>query len=170
VAIGGCLLAIAIGSATAYGAATRAEYVAQVDPVCQTQTPPAQLAFANFFKQAGKHGPGALSHPKQVTGATRGPAMRLYRNLGNIYATATAQIALVPPAPEDAARVSAWLALRGTVAADLQKMAQTLKHNRLRHFDRATIQSGIDITAANNSVRDFGFQYCAPPGNQLILV
>jgi hypothetical protein len=81
-----------------------------------------------------------------------------------------AQIAAIAPAPEDAARVSAWLSLRGTVAADLGALAASLKHNHLHVFDQVTLKTQADTTQANNSVRDFGFQFCTPPGTSTIAI
>lgn len=158
------LIAIAVGSGTAYAASTRAEYVAQADPICATATVPARAAFVKFTKLA-KNKPGgaeALTHPKVVSHQVRGPASRLYRRLAAIYSGVNAQLAAVPPAPEDVDRVNAWLALRATVAADLQASAQALKNNRLHVFDHLLAKGRADTTLANDALRDFGFQFCTP--------
>jgi hypothetical protein len=171
-AVATALVALAIGSSTAYGATTRADYVAQVDPICQAAAAPARQAFGAFFA-AVKHkkgGANALNHPKVVSHQVRIPAAKLYRRLAGIYGAMNAQIAAVAPAPADATRVSAWLALRGTVATDLGGLAASLKHNHLHVFDQVTLKTMADTAQANNSVRDFGFQFCTPPGTSTIAI
>ena len=169
-AVATALVALAIGSGAAYGASTRAEYVAQVDPICQAAATPARQAFGAFFKAVKnkKGGANALQHPKVVSHQVRIPAAKLYRRLSVIYGAMNAQIAAVAPTPDDAARVAAWLSLRGTVAADLGALAASLKHNHLHVFDAVTLKTQADTTQANNSVRDFGFAFCTPPGDSTI--
>jgi hypothetical protein len=156
------VVAMAVGSATAYGASTRAEYVAQVDPICQLAIPSYNQAFATFRKAVlkKKGGKQALKHPEVVTEQVRLPASRLYLSLGSTYASTSLQIAAVPPAPDDVERVNAWLSLRAAVAADLQAASRALKNKHLHQFDRTLIQGDLDIRAANASVGDFGFQFC----------
>jgi hypothetical protein len=165
IALATALVAMAIGPATAHGAATRAEYVAQVDPICASATAPAQKAFGKFGKLVRKKpgGAEALTHIKVVSEQIRGPASRLYRRLAAIYSGVNAQLAAVPPAPEDVERINAWLALRATVATDLQASSRALKNKRLHLFDFYLAKGREDATAANNSVRDFGFTFCTPP-------
>jgi hypothetical protein len=157
------MLMIAPASASA---ATRAEYVAQTDPICQTATAPAQKAFGKFTKLV-RNRPGgaeALKHPKVVSEQVRGPASRLYQRLAAVYAGVNLQLAAVTPAPEDAERVNAWLSLRTTVAADLQASSQALKNKHLHVFDQLLAKGQTDTSQANNSVRDFGFRFCTPEG------
>jgi hypothetical protein len=156
------LIALALATATAYGASTRAEYVAQTDPICQLALPSFNQAFATFRKAVlkKKGGKQALKHPEVVTEQVRMPASRLYRSLGNTYASTSLQIAAVPPAPDDVERVNAWLSLRAAVAADLQAASRALKNKHLHQFDRTLIQGDMDTRAANASVGDFGYQFC----------
>jgi hypothetical protein len=172
VAIVAGLVVAAVAAAPAHGAASRAEYVAQADSICATATVPARAAFVKFTKLA-KNKPGgaqALTHPKVVSHQVRGPASRLYRSLAGIYSGVNAQLATLVPVPEDVDRVNGWLALRGTVAADLQASAQALKNNRLHVFDHLLAKGRADTTLANNAIRDFGFTFCTPQHDSPIIL
>jgi hypothetical protein len=156
------LVVAAVAAAPASAASTRAEYVAQADPICQIGIAGAQGAFVKFTKIVKKKPGGrrALRHPEVITEQIRMPASRLYRRLAAIYLGVNQQIAAIPPVPEDAPRVNSWLGLRATNAADLQMASRALKKKQLNLFDQLLIKGRIDATNANAAVADFGFRFC----------
>src|SRR5262249_38119138 len=99
----------AVAVTPADAASTRAEYIAQVDPICQSYKGP-ELADAEVFRR---------NHKLWVRAATKGTVKefarqthRLAQSLfawDRLHSTMTEQIAAIPPVPADAAVIDTWL-------------------------------------------------------------
>src|SRR5215813_7323572 len=94
------LIALALAATAAYAAATRAEYVAQVDPICRAANPKQNAllkALERRIKQLHRHGVDTETPAKRVIRI----ALRYYDRLAEIQRGENAQIAIVTPAPGD---------------------------------------------------------------------
>ncbi len=149
------IAALAIPAASAQAAATRAEYVAQVDPICLDYAKPAIKAFAAYFKAgARKRKPSAR------------PTARFLSQISRAYGNLTERIATVPAAPGDEAIVSTWLGRRAEVVVNLGRARRAARHGKLKRSDRLAGRAGFG--AASQVVSEFGFDYCAPPGGAVV--
>jgi hypothetical protein len=162
VALATTMIALAITS-TAHAAATRAEYVAQVDQVCRDATPQFQALIPQFKKLTR----GLDSVRTESDAHEKKRLNRLYRGLGR-YVAATARIfggmvdgvALVSPAPDDELAVAQWISgFRQFV--DLQaQSAPAWKHHRLGRAAGLSEQSVEAINNGGAAVKDFGISVC----------
>jgi hypothetical protein len=152
------LVAMAFTAAAAQAASTRAEYVAQVDPVCQQALMAEKTADKTFHRRIKKAEQQLKlgRHPK----AARSVLLRYYGRLRQIDRNLDGAIAPIPPAPGDEPTIQTWLAQRER-SIDLQRRAmRALRGFKLRryfHFFFGALRSDF---AALDTVRDFGFAYC----------
>jgi hypothetical protein len=160
-----CLILLALvlvlftgGSASA--ASTRAEYVAQVDPICQAQAGPMAQAFGAFNK----------NYKRWVHVATHGSlkawlkqTKRLGRSLNGInvaHSSLTDQIAAVAPPPEDVAPVNTWLGYRRQAEANGQAAVTALNRLAIDKFYKALDRADAADLAAARSAAGLGFHVC----------
>jgi hypothetical protein len=153
---------LAAATTTADAAASRAEYVAQVDPICRAAGPPVFKAFVQYSKAAQRKRVTNQNDPKLV-----GPAVRFFADLERIYGGLTSSIATVPPAPGDETIVAAWLQARETVRQNLDRARRLAKNRNLKRANRLTGRAGWG--KASNIVSAFGFKYCAPPDSEIVV-
>jgi hypothetical protein len=159
------LMALAITASPAAAASTRAEYVAQVDPICQAaqaQEAAALQPFLRAAKRAQKH--HKLRNPKVEKRLAR-RFVRFFSQYAAIERQVNAQIATIQPAPEDVSLVQVWLRARGELI-ELESRLFTTKPNvgrGLKGFARF-FNDFLTLAARQlevvDLVRDFGFQYC----------
>ena len=164
--------ALAIGAGSASAATTRAEWVAQVDPICQNGQAQEAVAAAPLI-QATKR---AKKHRSRKTSRKADRALAAYfLQYANIERAVNAQIATVPPAPDDVSLIQVWLRSRGELL-DLEsrlllgpsnpgKGLKGLGRLFADLFELIGKQYEVD-----DMVRDFGFHYCTapPPEHQVI--
>ena len=157
------VIALAITATTAYGASTRAEYVAQVDPICAT---------AQLQEAAAAEPLLAAKQRIRKQGKSRSNERKLNRALSfyisqhlAIERSANAQIATVPPALEDTSLVQVWLRARGELLdTEQQFFAGGLKPKGgvkafARLFTTLFVLIGREFEVTD-LVRDFSFNYC----------
>lgn len=172
-----CLVAAVIAGLTAAPAVseaqvqgpTRAEYVAQADPICKAST----RVQAKHFKRAFKgikpgdfEAAGDTEDPKEIIDAFK----KLIKPLGRAFVRGSRgvhvtvdQLAAIPRPPADASTLESWVASL-LVGVKLSKRAgQALKHGRLKvGFKR--FDTLIRHTEATDAiVAGFGFVDCVPP-------
>ena len=156
------LLAIpAVAVTPANAASTRAEYVAQVDPICQSFVGPNDDAFHAWFKNEKLLGPVAKNGTlKQFVAQTKRIARSLKRIAG-IQANLTNQIATVLPPTEDFGTVGTWLNYRRQEEALLRSAASILVQFRpyKQYFRKLDMADAAD-KAATSTVSGLGFQVC----------
>jgi hypothetical protein len=173
IAIAIALVAMAISVSPARAATTRAEYVAQVDPICQAgqaQEAAALQPVLRAFKRAQRH-------HKLDTKKGQKKAARLFRGyfeqLAAIEHQVNNQIAEVPPAPDDVSLIQVWLRAR-TELVDLEgrlfASKPKLGRKGLVQFFTGFLTLAARQLEVADLIRDFGFQYCDQPDQTEIQV
>jgi hypothetical protein len=157
------MIALAITAPGAQAAATRAEYVAQVDPICQAAIGPQAKALSSFSK--------AFEHFRQRVRSgriTKGTFTKLLRQTAGflsrykgIGANVTTRIEAVPPPPRDTGTVTLWLLNRRAAEQLVDSAVSALKHYRLKAYFRLLAQAEATEAGGRVLVSSFGFQYCA---------
>jgi hypothetical protein len=152
---------IAIWAAPAEAASTRAEYVAQVDPICQSFLGPNDNAFHAWFKNEKLLGRVAKNGTLKQFGAQTKRVARSVKRLAQIQANLTDQIAAVPPPTEDFATVGTWLNHRRQEEAFLRSAASILVQYRpYKQYVRNLNMADAADQAATRTVSGLGFQVC----------
>jgi hypothetical protein len=151
---------LATSAAPAAAAPTRAEYIAQVDPMCQSLVGPMGAAWSSFnkaFKQTNH------AAKKGNTKAFIRGARATIRSLNTLSATRTGltdQIAAVQPPDADASTVSTWLGDRRLQAAFESSAASALAKGQFGKFFHRLGGAGRAQTAGRAAVAGFGFATC----------
>lgn len=115
---------------TAQAASTRAEYIAQVDPICQANLVPVRSSGARFQSSRKKMNRIAIAgNGKAWLRQTKNTASALTRFAG-AEQTMIEQIALVPPPPADSAAVGVWV--NGVTHADAYRSAEAAALRQLK--------------------------------------
>jgi hypothetical protein len=154
---------LALGAATAYGASTRAEYVTQVVPICQSAKKPVFKAFGRYSKQVKRLGGNQASDR-----ALRGPTSHLYLRWASIYGRVTEQLVSIPPPPGDEQTVAAWLGDRGQVKVNLVALARAVKDGHKKAAGRLSRQGSHFNDQTNAIGRSLGLPTdCAPSKGNL---
>jgi hypothetical protein len=166
------LIALAVTAHPAHAATTRAEYVAQVDPICQAglaQEDAAAKPVLKKLKRINKH--RRQAHTRKARVRLLRQELRTLASFFDFVATVeqgvNAQIATIPPPIEDTSLVQVWLRVRGEAVVTTQRL--------LRSFAKGDIFGALDLlfeveaksAEASDLVRDFGFHYCTSPAEQL---
>jgi hypothetical protein len=157
------LVALAITAGTASAATTRADYVAQVDPICQSAQAQEVVAAQPFVTALRRE----KKHRSRKTSRKADRALVLYfPQYSAIERAADAQIAMVPPAPDDISLIQVWLRARGELIDDESQLFGTLQGPKggglkaLAQFFTLLFEIGGRQLEVADLVRDFGFQYC----------
>ena len=152
---------IAVWAAPANAASTRPEYVAQVDPICQSFVGPNDDAFHAWFKNEKLLGPVAKNGTLKQFGAQTKRIARSLKRIAQIQANLTNQIAAIPAPTEDFGTVGAWLNYRRQEEAFLRSAASILVQFRpyKQYFRKLNMADAAD-EAATRTVSGFGFQVC----------
>jgi hypothetical protein len=141
-------LLLAVG-ASAAGATTRAEFVGQVEPICEANT------FAN------------KRILKNVREKARSPEPREVRQAGGQFIRASTafsetvrKLAAVPRPPEDDARLLRWLKQLRTVGKYLRTLGVALRDDNKIRAAHEQVRVERASNAANNIGFAFEFRYC----------
>ena len=159
-------VALAIIATPANAAATRAEYIAQVDPICQSALASESATLKQYtrrVKRIRKHHPDVEIHPTKQFLRTVSAG---YRKLAGEVSLANSQITPITPAPGDEFTVSRWMQDRTAFAQAAQRAGRLIAHGNLKRFFRAAVAMLDYEAAARDVILGFGFTYCsqAPPG------
>jgi hypothetical protein len=162
IAIG--LLAMAITAAPATAASTRAEYVAQVDPICQAgqaQEFAAAQPLLRATKRAQKH---HRLQSRKVQRVLDRQFARYFSQYAAIEHQVNGQIAAVPPAPDDVSLIQVWLRARNELVDLENRLFGAFAHPKRIKKPFKIFTSFFELAAREfevaDLVRDFGFQYC----------
>jgi hypothetical protein len=145
---------------TAGAASTRAEYIAQVDPICQSFVSPIANGFKAFrraFKATNKQ--AKAGNAKAFLKSTRRTANTLNR-LAQLHLNMTRQITAVPPAPGDEAIVRNWLTALGQEQASEVAAVTALRQLRFGAFFKRLAQADAAVRTATTAISGFGFAVC----------
>lgn len=154
------LLALAVLAAPANAATTRAEYVAQVDPICQAAHVTNKAAARRFKKRAHQLVRRGMD-PDHPSSAGIRAVVRFYGLVLRVDRRANTEIARVTPPPGDEELITEWLQARSRVPTRLKQFIHAFsagkEHKARRAISRA-FKAGFN---AYNLMQDFGFRHCA---------
>jgi hypothetical protein len=157
------MIALAITAPRADAAATRAEYVAQVDPICLAAAKPEGkllIAYLKAFTRLGK-GVAEGGSPKQATKRLVAKSARLMTRIITIEQGVTAQIEAVSPPPSDSGTVALWLEKRKLAEQTALSGTRALKHRKIASFNAQLDRSAAIDREGRILVAGLGFQFCA---------
>jgi hypothetical protein len=152
-------LAAAVVAAPAQGAATRTEYVAQVDPICKAAAPQVKKSLGSMKLPS----PAKIEKLDPKTGLKR-ISRSFGKTLGRtnkVLTAMTTRIAAVPAAPGDEAIVADWIFNQRSATDLLGRAARAGKHGKF--FQMLGLLSGYNESAVvvNETMSGFGFRHCA---------
>jgi hypothetical protein len=136
-------------AAAAEEAPTRAQYVEQVDPICQANTEANKRILKNVKTKA---------RSKSVK--TVREAGSQFIQASTVFGTTEKKIAAVPRPPADDARLLKWFDQLGIVKMDLRKLGKALQANEKILASHEGVRVERAANAANNVSFVFEFQYC----------
>lgn len=150
------LLAVALLAAGALAATsaeqTRESYVAQVEPICKTNTKTNERLLGGVKKQVKE---GKL---KAAAGKVSAAVVS-----GN---STVKKLKQVPQPVADAAKLGKWLGLLEAEQKLLTELSQALKSGNKTRVQTLTVKLTHNGNVANNSVLGFEFNYCLIPTSQ----
>ena len=136
-------------AASAEEVPTRAQYVEQVDPICQANTEANKRILKNVKTKA---------RSKSVK--TVREAGSQFIQASTVFGTTERKIAAVPRPPADDARLLKWFDQLGIVKMDLRKLGKALQANEKILASHEGVRVERAANAANNVSFVFEFQYC----------
>ena len=167
--LGAALVALAITSASARAAETRAEYVAKADDICKKS----QQRARHVFRKLGPT-TGALPDPDDDGEPTRKERRALVKNrtrliriLGTtnaIFGRMVSNIALVPVPAGDGDTAVLWIGGMRAYKQLLDRALRAFKQQKPRRFLLFFLRGLEAIVGAATVVEDWGFRNC--PGAQ----
>ena len=167
-AIGGITAALAVlvvFAAPALGAATRAEYVAQVDPSCEAgqrdmraeakrQNPSIKRIARKLQRQAETLG-------REEENALLGKlAAKEFAPTLKVFPRVTTQIAAVAPAPTDLTAVTQWLDARRAYSNLISRAIRAAKLGKTPTYNRLIENATGRLIEGEIPVETFGFRFC----------
>jgi hypothetical protein len=154
-------LAVAILAAPAEAATTRAEYVAQVDPICQAGKAREKAAIRSFKKRLKRLSEKNVD-PAESKVAFRALVAFFNRNV-RIKREVDRQIKAVIPATGDEETVSRWLQRRDNATDLLERATHAFAHGKERYASHLLSKASSVGFTSGFLVEDFGFKYCVGP-------
>ncbi|HEX6586185.1 MAG TPA: hypothetical protein VF052_05490 [Solirubrobacterales bacterium] len=148
----------------AHAASTRAEYIAQVDPICQSFVGPQSNALSSFIKNTKRLGRVAQAAVK--SGKFKALLRQIRRTAGalngyaQIHASMTDQIVAVPAPPSDAGTIGTWVNARRQAEGLARSAASALDRFKFKVFLKRLDQSDAAESAGISAISGIGFQVC----------
>lgn len=142
----GALLVAAVALATTSPTQTREGYVAQVEPICKSNTK------ANERILSGVR--GYIKQDKLKLAATQ------FRKSSEAFSKATKQIAAVPQPSADATKLAKWIGYLKDETKLLGEIGQALKAEKKTRAQELLVRAEAASRQANNTVVSFEFHYC----------
>ena len=125
---------------------TRAEYVASVEPICESNT----AANKRILKGARD----------KVNGGKMPAAGGQFIRASDAFGKTIEKIVAVPRPPEDDARLMKWVGFLKIVKSNLRKIGLALKDENRVKANHEAIRTERSANAANNVSSVFLFRYC----------
>lgn len=125
---------------------TRAEYVAQVEPICKTNTQADEKILDGV--------------EAEVKNGKLKPAAKQFSKASAALKKALAQLKAVPKPAADNAKLTKWLGYVKTEAELFASTAKKLKSGDKEGAGKMEIRLTHNANLANNTVLDFEFRYC----------
>ena len=154
------IVAVCIGAVPAQAASTRADYVAQADPICAASAPAIGQAYGTYSRNF-KHWVHQASHGtlKAWVKQTRRTGAALGR-FTQAEASLTDQLAAISPAPGDESTIGSWMSYRRQSEALGAAAATTLSHLQVSKFFKLAGRSDKAAVAGVRVAEGVGFQVC----------
>src|SRR3954454_6744936 len=143
------LALLPVASAAAEEGPSRAEYVEQVEPICQANTEANKRILKNVRTRAKS---GEPSKMKQA-GAQ-------FIHASVVFAATVGKISSVPRPAADDARLLKWFKYLGIIGTNLGKLGKALKQGEKIKAAHEQIRVERSANAANNVGFVFEFRYC----------
>jgi hypothetical protein len=159
VAAAAIALTIALPS-TASAASTRAEYIAQVDPICQSFVAPLTGAFTAYHRAFKTLNKTAKSGTVKAFLRSIRRTARTLDAVAQLHLSMLQQIAAVPPPSSDLAQLNAWTTALGQEQANEVAAATALRHFKFGAFFKRLDQADAAVNAATNAITGYGFAVC----------
>jgi hypothetical protein len=140
------ILVAAVALASTSPTQTREGYIAQVEPICQSNTK------ANERILSGVR--GQIKQGKLKLAAVQ------FRKASEAFAKAAKQIAAVPQPSADAAKLTKWLGYLGDESKLLAEIGKALKADQKTKAQEKLVRLRNNGNLANNTVLGFEFNYC----------
>ena len=156
------LVTSAVAVTPAHAASTRAEYIAQVDPICESFVGPHDAAVKAYNTVAKRQehlaGKGTL---KAWLKATRRQSHSLSR-VTQIEESLYEAFAAVPPPAADAVLIGTWLDDRRRSTAFAASAAAALNRPvpKIGKVVKQIKRARVALAAADRAIEGFGFQVC----------
>jgi hypothetical protein len=154
------VLAIAMAPSTAGAASTRAEYIAQVDPICQTFVAPVTNGFKAYHRAFKAMNKRAKSGSFKAFLASIRRTANTLNTIAQVHLSMLQQIAGVAPPPADLATVNAWTTALGQEQANEVGATNALRQLRFGTFFKRLHQADAAVSAAGAAISGFGFTVC----------
>jgi hypothetical protein len=153
------MVAMAIIAVPAWAATSRAEYVAQVDPICQQERASQKAVIRSFTKQVKTLEKRGFD-PQKPSKPIGRVVIRGYDRLAMIQRAADSQIGGVIPAPGDEAITASWLQKRATFTQLFRRAGHVFAHQKRRSGLRLFVRALNTEGHAAALIGQFGFVYC----------
>jgi len=142
---------IALWAAPANAASTRAEYIAQADPICQSTLQAERQAL----------GPKGTVFRLLKKGRYK-EAARRYRNTIAAFAPGVEQVAAVEPPITDAQVIGSWVQMLRAQIPVAKRATDAMAHGRTqgKRLIKFLELLGLMNVKTRTLVANFGFQYC----------
>jgi hypothetical protein len=146
----GALLVLALGATAALGVTspdqTRESYVAQVEPICKTNTKANERILAGAEKKVKQ---GKLE-----------VAAGQFTQAASAFGKAVKQIKAVPQPVADQAKLSKWIGALEDETKLLSEIGKALKAGSKSKAQTLSVKLTHNGNVANNAVLGFEFDYC----------
>jgi hypothetical protein len=157
IALAIAVISLAINPAPAPAAATRAEYVAQVDPICHA----ADLKGKRLFE---KHRlPKAIDLGSLQYGGREGQlivARQIVLNNRRVVGPSIASISTIPPPPGDEVLISTWIGDLRFYKRNTDKAARAIRKGKPHRAYHLIVATFGPIFEDAEALEPWGFQYC----------
>jgi hypothetical protein len=142
----GALALSAVMVSSAVAAPTRAEYIAQADPICQT---------------TNERGVRAIrGQAKDVTSGRYKQAARKHVRLIRIFAAGVSQLAVLQPPDADAALIGSWIQSLQAQIPLAKRITKPLARGHIPKASRILKRLTRLSDETKAMIRDYGFQFC----------
>lgn len=153
-------LVIAVAPSTAGAASTRAEYIAQVDPICQSFVVPVSNSFKAYHRAFKAMNRRAKIGPlKAFVKSIRRTANTL-NDVAQTHLSMLQQIAAVAPPVADLTTINAWTTALGQEQANEVAATTALRQLRFGVFLKRLNQADAAVNGATAAISGFGFTVC----------
>jgi hypothetical protein len=160
-AFGAATLAVAIAAPTAGAAATRAEYVAEADPICKRAQKAANRVFSKLGRRnvkeiaSGRDPEKFLRVFAKLTGRANKPFGRMVKSLYEIQ-----------PPPGDEISVSQWLDGLGDYKRLIDRSVRATFRGKIGRAFQFELDAANALFGGARFVNGFDFEHC--PGGKVV--